>query len=135
MAIPIKQLKGMNDALAAKLKAKEIRDSDQYLAITASAKQRKALAKELEVGERDLLELANRADLSRIKGVAGIYSDLLEQAGVDTVKELATRNPENLHTKMVQVNEEKQLAGRLPTLLDVGEWVEAAQDLDKVLTY
>jgi predicted flap endonuclease-1-like 5' DNA nuclease len=135
MAIPIKQLKGMDDALAAKLKAKNIRDSDQYLAATASAKQRKALAKELDVVERDLLELANRADLSRIKGVAGIYSDLLEKAGVDTIKELATRNPASLHSKMIQVNEEKQLAGRLPTLLDIGEWVEAAQELEKVLTY
>ncbi len=135
MAIPIKQLKGMDDQLAKKLKVKDIRDSGQFLEATASAKQRKALAKELEVNERSILELTNRADLSRLKGVAGIYSDLLEQAGVDTIKELATRNPENLYNKMLEVNNEKRLAGRLPTILDVAEWVEAAQEMPKVLTY
>ncbi len=135
MAIPIKQLKGMDDQLAKKLKVKDIRDSKQFLDATASAKQRKALAKELEADERTILELANRADLSRLKGVAGIYSDLLEQAGVDTIKELATRNPENLYNKMLEVNNEKRLAGRLPTILDVAEWVEAAQEMPKVLTY
>jgi len=135
MAIPIKQLKGMDDQLAKKLKVKDIRDSKQFLDATASAKQRKALAKELEADERAILELANRADLSRLKGVAGIYSDLLEQAGVDTIKELATRNPENLYNKMLEVNNEKRLAGRLPTILDVAEWVEAAQEMPKVLTY
>jgi predicted flap endonuclease-1-like 5' DNA nuclease len=135
MAIPIKQLKGMDDALAKKLKAMDIRDSEQYLQATTSSKQRKALAKELDVPERDVLELANRADLSRLKGVAGIYSDLLERAGVDTIKELATRNPENLYNKMVEVNNELRLAGRLPTILDVAEWVEDAQAMPKILTY
>jgi predicted flap endonuclease-1-like 5' DNA nuclease len=135
MAIPLKQLKGMDDDLAKKLKAKNIRDSDQYLEAAASSKQRRALAKELEVAEKAVLELANRADLARMKGVAGIYSDLLEQAGVDTIKELATRNPENLHAKIIEVNNEKRLATRLPTVLDVLEWVEAAQAMPKVLTY
>jgi len=135
MAIPIKQLKGMEDDLAKKLKVKDIRDSDQFLEAAASPKLRRALAKELKVPERSVLELANRADLARMKGVAGIYSDLLEQAGVDTIKELATRNPENLYAKIVEVNNEKKLAGRLPTILDVLEWVEAAQAMPKVLTY
>ena len=135
MAIPLKQLKGMDNDLAKKLKVKDIRDSDQFLEAAASAKQRRALGKELEVKEKVVLELANRADLARMKGVAGIYSDLLEQAGVDTIKELATRNPENLHAKIVEVNNEKRLATRLPTVLDVLEWVEAAQEMPKVLTY
>jgi hypothetical protein len=135
MAIPLKQLKGMDDDLAKKLKVKEIRDSDQLLEASATAKQRRALAKELDVKEKVVLELANRADLARMKGVAGIYSDLLEQAGVDTIKELATRNPENLHAKIIEVNNEKRLATRLPTVLDVLEWVEAAQAMPKILTY
>lgn len=135
MAIPLKQLKGMTDELAKKLKGKDIRDSGQYLEAAASAKQRRALAKELDVDERTILELANRSDLSRLKGVAGIYSDLLEQGGVDTIKELGNRNPENLHAKIIEVNNEKQLAGRLPTLLDVVEWVEAAQEMPKMLSY
>jgi predicted flap endonuclease-1-like 5' DNA nuclease len=73
--------------------------------------------------------------LSRVKGVAGVYSDLLEQAGVDTVKELAGRRPDNLHAKMVEVNKEKNLTGRLPTSEMVESWVAQAKELPKFLTY
>ena len=101
MTTPVTKLKGMVDGLADKLKEKGISNNEQYLEAAASAKQRRALAKELDVAEKVILELANRADLARIKGVSGVYSDLLEQAGVDTVKELATRKSENLHAKIV----------------------------------
>ncbi|HHB13259.1 MAG TPA: DUF4332 domain-containing protein, partial [Chromatiales bacterium] len=89
MSVPIKQLKGMTDELAAKLSELGITNSDKLLQAAATPKQRRELAKQTGVKERDILELANRADLSRIKGVAGVFSDLLEKAGVDTVKELA----------------------------------------------
>jgi predicted flap endonuclease-1-like 5' DNA nuclease len=90
MATPVKELKGVTDAIAAALAAKDIKDNDALVSAAASAEQRKALAADCGCEVRDLLELANRADLARIKGVSGVYSDLLERAGVDTVKELAT---------------------------------------------
>ncbi len=135
MAIPVKDLKGSDDEIVSKLAGKGIKNSDQLLEAAAEAKRRKALAKELEMDQRVLLELANRADLSRVKGVAGVYSDLLEQAGVDTVKELATRRPDNLHAKIVAVNEERKLSGKVPRPEDVESWVAQAKDLPKLLTY
>ncbi len=65
---------------------------------------RRRLAKEIGVDEREILNWVNRADLMRIKGVGQEYSDLLEAAGVDTIKELAQRNADNLHAKLVTVN-------------------------------
>jgi predicted flap endonuclease-1-like 5' DNA nuclease len=82
-----------------------------------------------------LLELVNRADLARIKGVSGVYSDLLEEAGVDTVKELATRRPDNLHAKLLQTNEAKQLTQRPPAAAQVEDWVEQAKALPKLVSY
>jgi predicted flap endonuclease-1-like 5' DNA nuclease len=135
MGTTITDLKGMHADLAEKLKAQGIKNSDQLLEATAAPAQRKALAKQLEMDERALLELANRADLSRIKGVAGVFSDLLEQAGVDTVKELAGRRADNLHSKILEVNEAKGLTKRPPTLEMVGAWVDQAKELPKLLTY
>jgi predicted flap endonuclease-1-like 5' DNA nuclease len=135
MAIPITQLKGINDSLAAQLKAQGISDSDQLLAACAKPADRKALAKQVGAQERDLLELANRADLSRVKGVAGVFSDLLEKAGVDTVKELAARRPDNLHAKIKEVNDKEQHAKRIPTEADVTAWVAQAKELPKILSY
>ncbi len=135
MTIPIKALKGMTDELAAKLSAMGISNSDHLLNATATPKQRRELAKQTGAKERDILELANRADLSRIKGVAGVFSDLLERAGVDTVKELAQRRPDNLHAKIQEVNQREGLAKRVPTLADVEGWVQQAKGLEKVLTY
>jgi len=75
------------------------------------------------------------ADLFRIKGVGEEYSDLLEEAGVDTVVELAQRNPENLYAALREVNDRKLLVRRLPSLWQVQDWVAQAKKLPRVLTY
>ena len=93
MAVPVKDLKGATAALVNKLKEKGISNSDHLLESAAKPAGRKELAGHCGCDAREILELANRADLSRVKGVAGVYSDLLEKAGVYTVKELATRKP------------------------------------------
>jgi predicted flap endonuclease-1-like 5' DNA nuclease len=82
-----------------------------------------------------ILEWVNLADLLRIKGLGEEFSDLLEEAGVDTVPELAQRNPENLHQKMVEVNEAKNLVRRVPGLAQVTDWVAQAKELPRVITY
>ena len=43
---------------------------------------------------------ANVADRMRIKGISKEYAELLQAAGVDTVKELKYRNPLNLAKAM-----------------------------------
>jgi hypothetical protein len=85
--------------------------------------------------EPTILELANRADLARIKGIAGVYSDLLEEAGVDTVKELKGRVPENLHAKLLEVNAQKMLTPQPPAPKTVKNWVSLARRRRKFLQY
>lgn len=135
MALSLDKLSGMTESIQGKLKEAGIGNAEDLLEAAASAAQRTALADKVGEAKRDLLELANRADLSRVKGVAGVYSDLLEKAGVDTVKELATRNADNLAAKIAEVNEQLNLTQRLPTADDVKGWVEQAKDLPKKLTY
>ena len=71
----------------------------------------------------------NEADLMRIPGVAEGFSQLLEAAGVDTVKELAVRNAENLTAKIAEVNEQLHLTGRVPSQEQVAGWIEAAKSM------
>lgn len=135
MTVSIKKLAGATDVIGSTLANMRITNSDSLLKAASTSAQRKNLAKQTGVSEKALLELANRADLSRIKGVAGVFSDLLEQAGVDTVKELAMRRPENLHAKMLEVNQQRGLAKRVPTPTEVDRWVDQARKMPKILSY
>jgi len=96
---------------------------------------RKVLADLAVFDKPAFAELANRADLARVKGIGKVFSDLLENAGVDTVKELKHRKPDNLLAKMTEVNEAKKLVRALPTLKAVTDWVEQAKVLPAVMTY
>ena len=98
---------------------------------------RKELAKAAGVSEKLVLGWCNRADLMRVRGVGEEYSDLLEYAGVDTVKELRTRKAANLHAKMLEVNtaKKRRLVRRPPGLSEVEGWIAHAKKLDPVVTY
>ena len=133
--VAVKEVKGVTEELQPKLKEQGINDSDQLLEKAKTPAGRRELAGKLGVDPKVVLELANRADLVRIKGVAGAYSNLLENAGVDTVKELSGRVPENLQAKLAQVNEEMKLANRTPTVEMVKDWVSQAKALPKMLEY
>ena len=135
MPISVKEPKGMTPQLAEKLAQRGIANGDQLLEAAKAPAGRKALAEQLGAKERDVLELANRADLSRVKGVAGVFSNLLEKVGVDTVKELATRRPDNLHAKINEINDKEKLAKRAPSEADVQDWVAQAKQLPKILSY
>jgi len=133
--VAVREIRGVQADLEAKLVGMGIKDSDQFLAHAATPAQRRELAAKLGVDQKVVLELANRADLIRIKGIGEVFSNLLEEAGVDTVKELAARVPANLQAKLAQVNAEKKLANRAPTLEQVTDWVSEAKSLPKVLEY
>lgn len=135
MTIPVSKIRGMSQDIAAKLREHGVSDSDGFLTAAKTPKERKALAGQLGVEANIILELANRADLARVRGIGTVFSDLLEKAGVDTVKELAHRVPENLHAKLIDVNNDLQLSGRKPTLADVKLWVSQAKELPKLLEY
>jgi len=112
-----------------------ITTTEALLEAAATPEQREELAAKTGIGSKLILEWANLADLFRIRGVGEEYSDLLEEAGVDTVVELAQRNPENLCAALQKANEDKLLVRRLPALKQVQDWVAQAKRLSRVLTY
>ncbi len=135
MKKPISELRGGSDEIVAKLKGEGISDSDQLLEAGKKPAGRKHLAGVCGCDTRSILELVNRADLARIKGVGGAYSDLLEKAGVDTVKELRNRRPDNLHAKILEVNGEHNYTSHPPSASNVVDWVEQAKELPPMVEY
>ncbi|MDH8701614.1 putative flap endonuclease-1-like 5' DNA nuclease [Dysgonomonadaceae bacterium PH5-43] len=131
----IEEIEGIGPVLGEKFRNAGVTTTDKLLEATASKAQRKSLAEETGISEKQILKFANMSDLFRITGVGQEFSELLEAAGVDTVPELAMRKPENLCAKMEEVNEEKKLTRRTPSLKEVEKWVEEAKALPRVLTY
>jgi predicted flap endonuclease-1-like 5' DNA nuclease len=131
----IEEIEGIGPVLGEKFRSVGITTTDLLLENTKTAKQRKELAEKIGIDEKKILKFANMVDLFRIKGIGAEFAELLESSGVDTVPELAQRNPENLFKKMEQVNEEKKLTRRVPSLKEVTAWIEEAKTLPRVLEY
>ena len=131
----IVDIEGIGPVYAKKLTDAGIATIEALLKEAGPAKGRKSLSETSGIDTGLLLEWVNRADLMRIKGVGSEYSDLLENAGVDSVKELATRRPDNLQAKMLEVNAAKKLVRRTPTLPEVERWVAEAKTLPGAVTH
>jgi predicted flap endonuclease-1-like 5' DNA nuclease len=131
----LEKVEGIGEAYAQKLRQAGIATTQALLEKGASPQGREEIAEKAGISGRLILQWVNHVDLFRITGVGEEYADLLEAAGVDTVPELAQRNAENLHQKLMAVNEEKKLVRRLPTQAQVKNWVEQAKQLPRVITY
>lgn len=129
------EVEGIGEKFAGKLKAAGIGTIESLLDKGCTPQGRKAIAEASGISEDLILEWVNHVDLFRIKGIASEYSDLLEEAGVDTIPELAQRNAENLYKKLVEVNQAKKLVRRVPVQSQVADWIEQAKKLPRVINY
>ena len=135
MGYKIEEIEGIGPTYGEKLAAANINTTEDLLKLCCDAKGRKATAGSTGLSEGQLLKWANMADLMRISGVGSEYSELLEAAGVDTVKELRNRNAENLAAKMAEVNATKKLTRTVPSEKVVSGWVDQAKSLDPLITH
>jgi predicted flap endonuclease-1-like 5' DNA nuclease len=128
-------IEGIGPVYARKLTKAGIRGVGSLLTKGATPKGRQEIVGAAGIGPKLILEWVNLADLYRIKGVGSEYSDLLEEAGVDTVVELAKREAKKLYEKMMEVNMKKNLVNQLPSRKQVGKWVQQAKRLPRVVKY
>lgn len=132
----ISDIEGIGPAFATKLAKANIRSVNSLLEKGATRSGRKSIADQSGIDETFILKWVNMADLYRIKGVGSEYSELLEKAGVDTVKELKNRKAENLYLKMKEVNSSgRALVRQIPGLKSVQSWIEQAKKLPPKVTY
>jgi predicted flap endonuclease-1-like 5' DNA nuclease len=128
-------IEGVGPAFKEKLEKAGVVTVEALLKEGASKKGRQMIAEKSGIDEGKILDWVNMADLFRIKGVASQFAELLKGAGVDTVKELRTRNAENLHAKLVEVNTAKNLTRVVPNLEKVADFIDQAKNLEPIVTH
>ena len=135
MSKKIEEIEGIGPAFKQKLNDAGIKTVDALLEKGCSKIGRKSICESTGIDDKRILRWVNMADLFRINGVGEEYADLLEAAGVDTVKELRNRIPSNLHAKMIEVNESKKLVRSVPSLSSVEKWINHAKNLEPKVTF
>lgn len=129
----IEDVEGIGPAYAAKLAEAGLTTTDDLLEAGGSPSGRDDIAAKTGIGGSLILEWVNHVDLYRIKGVGSEYADLLEEAGVDSVPELAQRNAANLAAALATANEQKSLVGSLPSESQVAAWIDEAKTLERAV--
>ena len=135
MAYKIIDIEGVGEVYAEKLTAAGIKKVEDLLEKCAAPKGRKELAEETGISEKLILRWTNHADLFRINGVGPQFAELLEAAGVDTVKEFRHRVAENLQPKLAEVNEAKNICNRVPAVSEIQKMIDQAKELEPKVTY
>ncbi|MGB5440498.1 MAG: DUF4332 domain-containing protein [Gammaproteobacteria bacterium] len=135
MSRGVHTIEGVGPRYTQVLKEAGVSTTDQLLQAGSTSKGRAELARKTGLSSKLILKWVNMCDLFRVRGVATQYAELLEAAGVDTVKELRNRNADNLTEAMSRVNVEKQLVRIMPNNKRVNGWIEHAKSLQPVVTY
>lgn len=135
MDYKIIDIEGVGDAYAEKLIAAGINKVSELLEKCATPKGRKALAEATGISEKLILKWTNHADLFRINGVGPQFAELLEAAGVDTVKEFRHRLAENLQPKLEETNAAKNICNRVPAVAEIQKMIDQAKELEPKVTY
>ncbi len=131
------EIEGIGSAMSKKMEKARIKTVRGLLKKGATRKGRKELAETTGIKSSVILKWVNMSDLFRIKGIGKQYAELLEKAGVDTVKELKMRQPAALLAQMEKINNagKKRMGQALPGLKRVKSWVRQAQKMPPMITY
>lgn len=135
MKYKIIDIEGIGPVYAEKLMAAGIDTDEKLLEKCCKPADRKALAEETGISEKLILTWTNHTDLMRINGVGPQFAELLEAAGVDTVKEFRHRVAENLQPKLEEVNVAKNICNRVPVVAELQKMIDQAKELPPMMEY
>ena len=131
----IEKIEGIGPVHAKDLTKAGIHTTEDLLREGTTPTGRKEIEEVSGIPHKLILKWINMVDLFRIKGVSEEYSELLEEAGVDTVPELSQRNPDHLNQMLADINGKKNLVRRLPSENEIKDWIEQAKSLPSVIKY
>jgi len=131
----IETIGGIGPKYAEILKGAGITNTAQLLSEGSQPRGRRQLAVRLNIAEKLILKWVTASDLFRIRGVAGQYAELLEAAGVDTVKDLCDCKAASLAETIRELNEQKRLVRQVPNAKRVEQWIEQAKLLEPAVFY
>ena len=135
MDYKVEEIEGIGPVYGQKLAGAKIVSTADFLRQCGTPAGRREVGKQTGITTKLLLKWANHADLMRIRGIGPEFSELLEAAGVDTVKELRHRRADSLAAKLKSVREEKHLTRAVPTEEQVRGWIEQARGFQPTIQY
>jgi predicted flap endonuclease-1-like 5' DNA nuclease len=135
MSYPIDDIERVGPVFADRLKKLRIRTTERLLEAAKSPRKRRAIAEQIGAEPKELMRWVNISDMLRIKGIGEDYSELLEAAGVPTVRVLRHRDPKRLAQAMAKANRERKLVRLVPTERAVSRWVAEAKSLPAKVSY
>jgi predicted flap endonuclease-1-like 5' DNA nuclease len=119
---------GLEDKHANLLAKEDITTIEELLKLTSN--HIKKLAKKLKIPESLIDTWQEHADLMRIEGIDPRIANALNLTGIDSVKELARRNPKNLLTQLIEfIKSSPKALSSTPTETQVEEWINKAKIL------
>ncbi|MFP3854252.1 MAG: DUF4332 domain-containing protein [Anaerolineales bacterium] len=125
----------LDSAEAGKLVSFGVTSTDRLLLVAAHKQGREDLARETNLDEDKILYIVHLADMMRVQGIGTEYSSLLEQAGVQTLKQLSRRSPSRLFDDIKELNSDERVVRRLPSEDDLEHWIDEAKELDSLIRY
>ena len=135
MAYKIEEIEGVGPAFAQKLSSARIATTDDLLQQCCEPSGRKRIAEATGINESLILKWSNHADLMRVSGIGPQFAELLEASGVDTIKELRTRNADNLAARIHEVNQSKKLAKTAPVPSIIEGWIKQAAGIEPKISH
>lgn len=135
MKYRVREISGVGAQHGEKLARAGITDISGLLRRCGDRRGRRRVAGETGIEPDVLLAWANMADLMRIPGVGRQFAELLGAAGVDTVKELAGRDPESLAATLADANGTSRLTRRTPTPSMVARWIARAGTIEPRISH
>ena len=131
----IKDIEGISERYASLLIDNGIRTTEQLLEYGSTSSARMRLADETHLTEDMIKAWVHQADLFRIKGIAKEYAMLLCSVGVCTTPKLAYRSAESLFAELNELNSEKRLVERVPSVHELETFIVQAKLLPKLIRH
>lgn len=129
------EIEGIGPTDRKKLDKAHISTVEELLKRGASRTGRKQISENSGINVETILDWVNIADLLRLEGIDSQMAYLIKLSGVDTIKELRTRNPINLHEKLLETKEESKMINIQFSLSVIEGFIDQAKKLDPTIYY
>jgi hypothetical protein len=131
----LNEIRGVASEHVERLKSLGITNVKQMIEAGRTKTRREKLSRETGIPQEYILDLVKFADMTRISDIKGVRGRLLLEANVDTIEKLSELTAVELRRKLIEVNEEKKILKRPPTLVETTYWVEQANKMPEIVEY
>ncbi|MEJ2604382.1 MAG: DUF4332 domain-containing protein [Gammaproteobacteria bacterium] len=130
---PVEDIEGIGAGFGKRLRAEGLDTTDKLLLKLRDAEGRSRVCSVCDIDEKTARSWATMADLLRLPGIGGQWSELLWRCDVHNVQSLGRQQAGALVARMKEVNVDEHRVPELPDEARVGHWIAEAARTPKVL--